>query len=225
MIGTYLNTGTILSGGLIGLIVGKHLPERLKTTVMQGLGLATLLIGMQMALSGASPLTAIACLLAGAVTGELLKIEQGIELAGEWLKTKTGSDSPTFVQGFVSSSILYLSGAMMIVGCIQDGAGGDPHTLYVKSLLDGFAATALTATLGAGVIFSAFSVLLVQGAVTLLAAQLDFLQEATILAAVTATGGLMIVGISFNLLNLTRIRIGNFIPAIFYAIGWSYFSR
>lgn len=225
MIGTYVNTGTILSGGLIGLIVGKHLPERLKTTVMQGLGLATLLIGMQMALSGASPLTAIACLLAGAVTGELLKIEQGIELAGEWLKTKTGSDSPTFVQGFVSSSILYLSGAMMIVGCIQDGAGGDPHTLYVKSLLDGVAATALTATLGIGVIFSAFSVLLVQGAVTLLAAQLDFLQEATILAAVTATGGLMIVGISFNLLNLTRIRIGNFIPAILYAIGWSYFSR
>ncbi|MBW6485393.1 MAG: DUF554 domain-containing protein [Syntrophobacterales bacterium] len=225
MIGTYVNTGTILGGSLIGLAIGKHLPERLKTTIMQALGLATLLIGMQMALSGGSPLTAIACLLAGAVTGELLKIEQGIELAGEWLKTKTGLDSPTFVQGFASSSILYLSGAMMIVGCIQDGAAGDPHTLYVKSLLDGFAATALTATLGVGVAFSAFSVLLVQGAVTLLAAQLAFLREAALLTAVTATGGLMIVGISLNLLKLTRIRIGNFIPAIFYAIGWSYFSR
>jgi hypothetical protein len=208
------------------MIVASHLPERLKTTVMQGLGLSTLLIGMQMALSGRAPLAAISCLLAGAVTGELLKIEQGIELGGEWLKAKTGSDSPTFVQGFVSSSILYLSGAMMVVGCIQDGAGGDPHTLYVKSLLDGFASLALAATLGVGVIFSALSVLFVQGAVTLLASRLDFLREPAILDAITATGGLMIVGIGINLLNIVKIRIGNFLPAILYAIIWShYFSR
>lgn len=212
-----------MGGSLIGLVIGKHLPERLKTTVMQGLGLSTLLIGMQMALSGHSPITAIGCLLAGAITGELLKIEQGVELAGEWLKAKTASDSPTFVQGFVSSSILYLSGAMMIVGSIQDGAGGDPHTLYVKSLLDGFASTAIAATLGPGVIFSALSVLLVQGAVTLLASHLDFLRETAVLDAITATGGLMIVGIGLNFLNLTRIRIGNFIPAVLYAIVWSHF--
>lgn len=225
MLGTYANTGTILVGSFIGITMGKRLPERLRITVMQGLGLSTLLIGFQMALSSHSQLAAIGCLLAGAITGELFKIEQGLEFAGEWLKAKTGSDSSTFVQGFVSSSILFLSGAMMIVGSIQDGAGSDPHTLYVKSLLDGFASTALAATLGIGVIFSAVSVLFVQGSVTLLASHLDFLKEPAILDAVTATGGMMIVGIGINLLNLTKIRIGNFIPALFYAIAWSYFFK
>lgn len=225
MLGTYLNTATILTGGFIGMTVGKHLPERLKTTVMQGLGLSTLLIGLQMSLSSHSHLTAISCLLAGAVTGELFKIEQGMERAGEWIKSRTGSGSPTFVQGFVSSTILFISGAMIIVGCIQEGAGGDPHTLYVKSLLDGFASLALAATLGIGVVFSAASVFIVQGSLTQLASHLGFLREPAILDAVTATGGMLIVGISFNLLNMARIRIGNFLPALLYAIAWSYFFR
>ncbi|MDP2838704.1 MAG: DUF554 domain-containing protein [Syntrophales bacterium] len=223
MTGTFVNAGAILAGALVGLAAGKHLPERLKTTVMQGLGLSVILIGLQMALSGKESLTAIGCLLSGAVTGELLRIEQGVERVGEWLKARTGSDSSTFVQGFVSASILYLTGAMMIVGCIQDGTVGDTRTLYIKSLLDGVTSVALASTLGAGVAFSALSVLLVQGAVTLLASHLDFLREPAVLNAVTATGGLVILGIGINLLNLARIRIGNFLPALFYAIAWAAF--
>ena len=155
------------------------------------------------------------------MTGELLRIEQGVERVGEWLKTRTGSSSSTFVQGFVSASILYLTGAMMIVGCIQDGTVGDTRTLSIKSLLDGVASVALASTLGAGVAFSALSVLLVQGAVTLLASHLHFLREPAVLSAVTATGGLVILGIGINLLNMARIRIGNFLPALFYAIVWA----
>lgn len=223
MTGTFVNAGAILAGALVGLAAGKHLPERLKTTVMQGLGLSVILIGLQMALSGKEPLVAIGCLLSGAVTGELLRIEQGVERVGEWLKARTGSDSLTFVQGFVSASILYLTGAMMIVGCIQDGTVGDTRTLYIKSLLDGVASVALASTLGVGVAFSALSVLLVQGAVTLLASHLDFLREPAVLSAVTATGGLVILGIGINLLNMARIRIGNFLPALFYAIAWAAF--
>ncbi len=219
MTGTLINSGAILTGSLIGLAAGKHLPERLKTTAMQGLGLSVILIGLQMALSGKEPLTAIGCLLAGAVTGEFLRIEQGVERVGEWLKTRTGSSSRTFVQGFVSASILYLTGAMMIVGCIQDGTIGDTSTLVIKSLLDGVASVALASTLGAGVAFSALSVLLVQGALTLLASHLAFLREPAVLNAVTATGGLVILGIGITLLDLTRIRIGNFLPALFYAIA------
>jgi uncharacterized membrane protein YqgA involved in biofilm formation len=192
---------------------------------MQGLGLSVILIGLQMALSGKEPLTAIGCLLAGAVTGELLRIEQGVERVGEWLKMRTGSSSSTFVQGFVSASILYLTGAMMIVGCIQDGTISDIRTLAIKSLLDGVASVALASTLGAGVTFSALSVLLVQGALTLLASHLSFLREPAVLSAVTATGGLVILGIGITLLNLTRIRIGNFLPALFYAIAWAVFSK
>ena len=223
MSGTFVNAGAILAGSLVGLAAGKHLPERLKTTAMQGLGLAVILIGLQMALSLTEPLAAIGCLLLGAVTGELLRIEQGVERVGEWLKAQTGSNSSTFVQGFVSASVLYLTGAMMIVGCIQDGTVGDTRTLYIKSLLDGVASVALASTLGAGVAFSALSVLLVQGAVTLLASQLAFLREPAVLSAVTATGGLVILGIGINLLNMARIRIGSFLPALFYAIVWAAF--
>lgn len=223
MTGTLVNAGAILAGSLVGMTVGKHLPERIKTILMQGLGLATILIGLQMALSGEKPLMAIGCLLTGALTGEILRIEQGVERIGEWLKKRTGSGSSTFVQGFVSASILYLVGAMMIVGCIQDGTVGDARTLYIKSLLDGVASIALSSTLGAGVAFSAISVLLVQGAVTLLASQLQFLREPAVLSAVTATGGLMILGIGINLMGMARIRIGNFLPALLYAIVWAVF--
>jgi uncharacterized membrane protein YqgA involved in biofilm formation len=219
--GTFVNAGTIFVGSLAGLAAGKHLPERLKTTVMQALGLAVILIGLQMALSGKEYLASIGCLLLGALTGELLRIEQGVERIGEWLKSKTGSSSSTFVQGFVSASVLYLTGAMMIVGAIQDGTVGDTRTLYIKSLLDGVASIALSSTLGAGVAFSAISVLLVQGGVTLLASRLEFLREPAVLNAVTATGGLIILGIGINLMNMARIRIGNFLPALFYAIAWA----
>jgi len=222
--GTVVNAGAILAGSLVGITAGKHLPERIKTILMQGLGLATILIGLQMALSGEKPLAAIGCLLAGALTGELLRLEQGVERIGGWLKTRTGSGSSTFVQGFVSASILYLVGAMMIVGCIQDGTIGDARTLYIKSLLDGVASIALSSTLGAGVAFSALPVLLVQGAVTLLASQLQFLREPAVLSAVNATGGLMILGIGINLMGMARIRIGNFLPALVYAIVWAVFS-
>jgi hypothetical protein len=220
--GTFVNAGAILAGSLVGLAAGKHFPERLKTTLMQALGLAVILVGLQMALSGSEPLTAIGCLLLGALTGELLRIEQGVEWLGNWLKRKTGSGSSTFVQGFASASILYLTGAMMIVGSIQDGAAGDSRTLYIKSLLDFVASIALASTLGPGVAFSALSVLFVQGGVTLLALHVQFLREPAILSTVTSTGGLIILGIGINLMNLTHIRIGNFLPALFYAIAWAY---
>jgi uncharacterized membrane protein YqgA involved in biofilm formation len=221
--GTIVNAGTILVGSLVGLTAGKRFPERIKTTVMQGLGLAVILIGLQMALSGKEPLTAIGCLLLGALSGEILQIEQGLQRIGEWLKARVGSRSSSFVQGFVSASLLYLTGAMMIVGCIQDGIAGDTRTLYIKSLLDGVASVALASTLGAGVAFSALSVLLVQGTVTLLASHLQFLREPAVIGAVTATGGLIILAIGISLLNMVRIRIGNFIPSLFYAIIWAAF--
>jgi uncharacterized membrane protein YqgA involved in biofilm formation len=221
--GTLVNTGAILAGSLIGMTAGKHLPERLKTIAMQGLGLSVILVGLRMALPEQGSLAAIGCLLLGAVTGELLRIEQGIEQIGRWLKKRAGSGSATFVEGFVTASILYLTGAMVIVGSIQDGTTGDATTLYIKSLLDGVASVALSSTLGVGVAFSAISVLVIQGVITLLASHLHFLREPAVLNAVTATGGLMILGIGINLLGMARIRIGNFLPALPYAIIWAVF--
>ena len=221
--GTIVNAAAILAGSLIGLLAGRKLPERVKTILMQTLGLSTLLIGMQMALSVSNVIPAIGCLLLGALTGELLRIETGLERFGLWIKNRTRSDSSTFVEGFVTSSLLYCTGAMVIVGSIQDGTTGNATTLYVKAMLDGVASAALASTLGIGVIFSAASVFVVQGAITLLASRLAFLQQPAVLSAVTATGGLLIVAIGINLLGAAKIRIGNLLPVLVYAVIWSLF--
>jgi uncharacterized membrane protein YqgA involved in biofilm formation len=218
--GTLVNTGAVVAGSLIGLAAGKRLPERMKKLLLQCLGLSTLLIGFQMALSGKELMAVIACLLLGAIIGEAVNLERWIERLGEWLKTKARSGSSTFVEGFVTSSLLYVTGAMVIVGSIQDGVAGDPRTLYIKAMLDGVASIALASTLGPGVLFSALSVFAVQGSLTLLASRLVFLQAPAVLDAVTATGGLLIVAIGINLLELTKIRIGNLIPALVLAILW-----
>ena len=223
MNGTLVNTAAIIAGGLIGISVGKHLPDRIKTIMVQALGLSVLLVGIQMALTVTDLIVTIGCMLVGAVTGELLRIEYWIERLGGWLKERTNSNSSTFAEGFMSASVLYLTGAMMIVGSIQDGTIGDSTTLYVKSLLDGVIAIPLASTFGIGVVFSAISVFLVQGSVTLLSSHLLFMQDPDVLNAVTVTGGLLIVGIGMNLLKITKIRIGNFLPAIFYAIAWAVF--
>lgn len=221
MIGTFANSGAILVGSLIGIAAGRHIPERIKTIVMQGLGLAVMFIGLQMALAGKEILLTVSCLLVGGITGELLQLEKQIEKMAEAVKRRLRSGSATFVQGFVSSSLLYLTGAMMIIGSIQDGSMGDPRTLYVKAMLDGAASVALASTMGVGVAFSALSVLVVQGCITLLSSHLSFLTNPAVLDAVTGTGGILILAIGINLLDLKQIRVGNLLPALFYAIAWT----
>ena len=217
MTGTLVNTGAVVAGSLLGVLIGKRLPDRIKTIVMQALGLSVILIGLQMALSGTRPLLVIGSILLGAVTGELLDIEGRIAAIGEWLKRRFRSESSTFVQGFVTASVLYCTGAMVIVGSIRDGTVGDPSILYVKSLLDGVASIAFASSLGLGVAFSALSVFAVQGAITLLASKLSFLQSPVVIESVTATGGLLILGIGINILEIKQIRVGNLVPALVYA--------
>jgi len=216
--GTLVNTGAVVAGSLLGVVIGKRLPDRIKTIVMQALGLSVILIGLQMALSGTRPLLVIGSLLLGAITGELLDIEGRIAAMGEWLKRRFRSESPTFVQGFVTASVLYCTGAMVIVGAIRDGTVGDPSILYIKSLLDGVASIAFASSLGVGVAFSALSVFAIQGTITLLASKLAFLQGPGVIEAVTATGGLLILGIGINILEIKQIRVGNLVPALVYAI-------
>lgn len=219
MLGTLVNTGAIIAGSAIGLAVGPRLPEKIKTILMQALGLAVVFVGLDMALAGRATLLAIGCLLLGGITGELLNIQQRLETLGEWLRRGLRSDSGRFVEGFVSATLLYLTGAMTIVGSIQDGTVGDASTLFIKSMLDGAASIVLASYLGVGVLCSALPVLVVQGGITLLAAQLAFLSEPAVLNAVTTTGGLLILGIGINLLEIANIRISNLLPALLYAIA------
>ena len=217
MIGTIANTSAVLAGSLVGIVAGKRIGADLKETLMKSLGLAVVVIGLQMALTAKGLIAAVACLLLGALTGELMRIERGVERVGEFLKVRFNSSSATFVQGFMSATLLYITGAMVIVGCIQDGTAHNPDTLYLKSMLDGVSSIALASTLGIGVAFSALSVLVVQGSLTLVASHIAFLQEPSVLSSITITGGMIIMGIGINLLGLTTIRVGNLIPALVYA--------
>jgi len=218
MTGTIVNASAVVAGSLLGLYAGRRITENIRQTLMHALGLAVVAIGMKMAISAPNLIPMVACLLLGGITGEILRIEDGLAWIGTRLKERFRSGSATFVQGFVSATVLFLAGAMTIVGCIQEGTTGDASVIYLKSLLDGFASLALASTLGIGVAFSALSVLVVQGVLTVIASHLGFLQAPAVLAAITSTGGMIILGIGINLMELARIRVGNLVPAILYAI-------
>ncbi len=214
MKGTLVNTGTVLLGSTLGLLIGSKLPDRIKNMVMHALGLSTLLIGLKMAFKTENILFVIGSLAAGGIIGELLKLEERLESLGEFIKRKVKSESGTFVLGFVTSSLVFCIGPMTIVGSIQDGVSGDTNLLYAKSVLDGFASMIFASSLGIGVIFSSLTVLVFQGGLTILGAKLSFLLRPEVLNELVATGGLIIVGIGIYLLGIKKIKVGNFLPAL-----------
>ena len=218
MRGTIVNVVAVLVGSGIGLAIGNRLPERLQRVITTGLGLSTLLIGMQMALKVQNLLVVIASMVIGGVIGELLRIETGLERAGEWLKTQARSGSGTFVTGYVTASLVFCVGPMTIVGSIQEGISGNPDIIYTKSLLDGAASVAFASSLGIGVSFAAVTVLVLQGALTLLGKHLAFLLRPEILNELTATGGLLILAIGLLLLDVKRLRVANLLPALAVAV-------
>ena len=214
MRGTLVNVVAVLVGSGIGLAIGNRLSERLQRIIMTGLGLSTLLIGVQMALKVQNVLVVIASMVIGGVMGELLGIESGLEHAGEWLKARARSRSGTFVAGYVTASLVFCVGPMTLLGSIQEGLTGNPEIIYTKSMLDGAASVAFASSLGIGVSFAAVTVLVFQGALTLLGAQLAFLLRPEILNELTATGGLLILAIGLLLLDVKRIRVANLLPAL-----------
>jgi len=212
--GTLVNVVAVLVGSGIGLAIGNRLSERLQRIITTGLGLSTLLIGVQMALKVQNVLVVIASMVIGGVMGELLGIESGLEHAGEWLKARARSRSGTFVAGYVTASLVFCVGPMTLLGSIQEGLTGNPEIIYTKSMLDGAASVAFASSLGIGVSFAAVTVLVFQGALTLLGAQLAFLLRPEILNELTATGGLLILAIGLLLLDVKRIRVANLLPAL-----------
>ena len=214
MKGTLVNTGTVLLGSSLGLLIGSKLPDRIKNMVMHALGLSTLLIGLKMAFKTENILFVIGSLAIGGIIGELLKLEERLESLGEFIKRKVKSESGSFVLGFVTSSLVFCIGPMTIVGSIQDGVSGDASLLFAKSLMDGFAAMIFASSLGVGVIFSSLTVLIFQGGLTILGSRLSFLLQPVVLDELVATGGLIIVGIGIYLLGIKKLKVGNFLPAL-----------
>ncbi|MGM0501470.1 MAG: DUF554 domain-containing protein [Bacillota bacterium] len=216
MLGNVVNTIAILIGGSLGLFIGDKVSKSLKDVVMQGLSLAVLLIGLQMALQTKNMTVVIFSLVIGAIIGEILSIEANLDRFGQWLENKLSSESK-IAAGFIHASLIYCVGAMAITGAIQDGLG-NPSTLYSKSLLDGFSAIAFSSTLGPGVLISALSVFVYQGSIALLAGWAQKILIAPVITEMTAVGGLLIVAIALNLLKAVKIKVGNLLPAIFVSI-------
>ena len=219
MKGTIVNVIAIFLGCSVGFILKSKFPEKIGKIVMQALGLASLLIGMQMALKTDNVLLLIFSLTIGGIIGEVIGIEEGLEKFGERvkLKFKSSNSSERFVEGFVTASLLYCVGSMAIMGALKEGLSGNPDILYTKSLLDGLTSIAFTAAMGLGVLFSAIPVFLYQGGITLLARSIKDFLSPEVINEMTAVGGILILGIGFGLLKIKKIKIGNLLPAILVA--------
>ncbi len=222
-IGTLLNVATVLIGGSLGLWLGGRLPERLRQTVVAGLGLFTLAYALKMFLTTQNSLVALGSVLIGALLGEWWRVEDGLQGLGRWLESRfarreSRAGSQRFVRGFLTASLVFCVGPMTILGSIQDGLSGNYQTLAIKSVLDGFASLAFASSLGVGVLFSSLVILVYQGSLTLLAAQIQQIISAPMMTEMNATGGVILMAIAISsLLEIRPIRAGNLLPALFVA--------
>lgn len=235
--GTLVNTLAVLAGSVVGLLLtwlasrfsqvlpagSVRLGERLQTIIMQGVALCVMYLGISGSLQGQNSLIAILSMVLGAILGEILDLDRRMQSLGEWVQKKTerlalGGGKTSISEGFVTASLLFCVGAMAIVGALQDGLTGDHSTLFAKSLLDGISSVVFAASLGVGVMFSAAAILIYQGLIAVAASFLSpFLGDAVI-AEMTCVGSLLIVALSLNMLNLTKIKVMNLVPAIFLPI-------
>ena len=233
-IGTVVNVAAVLLGATLGVLLGDRLPQRTRELVTDALGLITLLIAATSAMavldpglsrfvgSSAPMLIVLGALLVGGIIGSLLRIEAGVEGFGGWLQHRlqgegTAEGRHRFIEGFVVSSLIFCTGPLTILGSLNDGLGNGADQLYLKSALDFFAAIAFAAAFGWGVAASVVTVVVVQGSLTLLGMALgDVLPDAH-LAAITATGGLLLVGVALRLLRIREIPVADLLPALLVA--------
>jgi uncharacterized membrane protein YqgA involved in biofilm formation len=220
--GTVINVAAILAGTLIGVVAGARLPEGLQRRVLAGLGLGTLVVGVDLALAwrDTSALYVLGGVLLGGLAGEALGIEARLAQHGDMNQRRVsaaGESSSRVSEAFFDASLLFCVGPLAVVGAIQDGLTGDYEALATKALLDGFASIALAATLGWGVALAALSVLVYQGALSLGSTLFEDILKGEALAALTGAGGVLIIGISLKLLEVTDVKVGNFLPALLFA--------
>lgn len=215
--GVLINAAAVAVGGVLGTLGGRLMPEKMKQTVLAATGLVSIGIGISGAIGSSNQLIPILSLVIGSVIGELLHIEDGVTRAGDWLQKRFGK-SGSITEGFVTGSLVFAAGAMAVMGALESGLKNDHTILMTKSVIDMAGSVAFAGSLGIGVAFSALSVLVLEGTVTLLASLLTGVLTDAVITEISVTGSLIIIGVALNVLGLTKLRIMNMTPALLLPI-------
>ncbi|MFO7675761.1 MAG: DUF554 domain-containing protein [bacterium] len=222
MIGTLVNVAAVVAGSAAGLLIGARLPARLTGIAFQGIGLFSIAIGASMAIRTANWLVVIFSVVPGAIAGEFIDIDRHLARFGEFLKRRLRLGGARFSEGMVAAFLLFCMGSMTVLGAVEEGLGKPPNLLLAKSVLDGFASVALAATFGIGVAFSAVPLLVYQGGLTLAAGSLQAVLADAIVNEVSAVGGLLLIGLGINILEVRKLKVINMLPALLFAgvLAW-----
>ena len=221
MLGTLVNVATVILGSGLGLLLRKGIPQRLTDSVMKAVALCVIYIGIDGCLEGNKTLVAIVSLALGALIGELLKLDDRLNSLGAKIEnkvSKNGSGENSIAKGFVTASLLFCVGAMSIVGSLESGINGNHEILFSKSLLDLISSFILSTTMGIGVMFAAVFIFLYQGLITVLAQFVGPYLSDAVIAEMTCTGSILIIALGLNMLGVTKLKIMNYIPAVFLPI-------
>ena len=215
-LGTLINTATVLAGGGLGLIIGNRIPDRIRTIIVQVIGLVTISIGLRDVIKTDNMVFPLVGMVLGAIIGEMLRIEDRLESLGEILRRKFSKpdNESKFVTGFVTATLLFCVGPLTILGAIEDASGKTPQLYIIKGTLDGFMMIIFSALYGIGALFSAASVFVVQGSLTLFGTSLDTLLNDRMRLELFSAGGLAVLAIGINLLEIKKIRLGSMLPGL-----------
>lgn len=225
MLGTIVNCIAITVGCIAGLIIKGRIPEKVSTTIMNGLALCVIYIGISGALEGKDTMQMITCIAVGALVGEVIDIDNALIKLGDYFesKVKKSNRKVSISEGFVTASLLFCVGAMALVGSLESGLQGDNTTLFAKSILDGISSIIFASTLGIGVLLSVVTVFIYQGGITLGAGFLSGMLSTAVITNMSAVGSLLIIGIGLNILGVTKIKVANLLPAVFIPIIFGFF--
>ncbi len=225
MFGTIVNSGAIALGGLIGIILKKGIKEEYSATIMDGIGLSVIIIGITGGIKSENIILVISSIVIGSILGEAIGIEKKLDSIGHKLQTRFGGGDSNFSKAFVTTSLIYCVGAMAIIGSLEAGIQGNHETLLVKSIIDGISSIIFASTLGVGVIFAAIPVFIYQGTITLLASSLKGLLTAQVVNEMSAIGGILIMAIGINVMGIKKIKVGNMLPAVFIPIIYFFLAN
>ena len=225
MLGTIVNTMAIIAGSLVGFIFSRFIPKKNADSLIQAVAFAIILIGLKMAWKTDAFIIVICSLSFGTIIGELIRIEERVNNLGNWLEERFAKSGSRISKGFVTTSLLYCVGSMAIVGALESGLTGNHDTLFAKSVLDGLGSIIFTASMGIGVLFSAASVFLYQGLITVSASFMKQFLTPEVITQMSAVGGLLIVAMGFNMLVMVKIKVGNCLPAIFIPLVYFIFKQ